>query len=383
MRKYQMMKQVPKIIRPTIIFFLFVVAIAVLFGCAADKSAEVKLPVTKRIIDLTINQDSKSLIFKIKGNQLLTYAEIKQAFPPGLLLHFPDTALDIVRQTYLPPDNELIRSIEANEIHADHTTAASIFIVLKREATYDLNSDDAGVVITFTKIAAVSKNTKPPIETAQKKAEPAITPKSLPAATALKKVTATPLNNNVAVNVQADGAIRDYTSFTMDNPARIVFDIHKIKSPYDKEQQITVASKWVKRIRHFGYPEKVRLVLETHTEYLSNYAAFPTDGGLTIHVGDIPPETPKKDGQVIAGDDPGVQEVTLTWDPVPDATSYHLYWSDSPGVTKHNGKKASFMKPPAIIKGLRSGTTYYFVVTAVKESKESDVSGEISLTIDE
>jgi hypothetical protein len=383
MRKQQMMKQVPKIGRPTIILFLFIVAMAGLSGCAADKAVEVELPVTKRITDLIINQDSNSLIFKIKGNQLLTYTEIKQAFPPGVLFQFPDTAVDIVRQTYLPPDNQIIRSIEVKEIHADQTTAASIFIALKREATYDLNSDDAGVVITFAKISAESKGTKPQTEATQKKAEPAITPQSLPAATELKTVTATSLNNHVAVNVLANGVIRDYASFTVDNPARIVFDLYNLKSPFHKEQQIEVASKWVSRIRHYGYPEKVRLVLETHTEYLSNYSDLPTESGLIIHVGDTRPPASKEENQAMAGDNLGVREVTLTWDTVPDATAYHVYWSDTPGVTKHNAEKASFMSPPAIIKGLRPGNTYYFVVTAVKEFKESDVSGEISFTIDE
>jgi hypothetical protein len=383
MGKHQMMKQVSKIGKPTIILFLFVAAMAVFSGCAAGKAVEVELAVTKRITDLIINQDSNSLIFKIKGNQLLTYTEGKQAFPPGVLFHFPDTALDIGGQTYLPPDNEIIRSIEAKEIHADQTTTASIFIALKREATYDLNSDDAGVVITFAKISAESKDTEPLTEATQKKAEPAITPPSLPAATELKTVTATPLNNNVAVNVQADGVIRDYTSFTVDNPARIVFDLYKLKSPFIKEQQIEVASKWVSRIRHYGYPEKVRLVLETHGEYLANYSDLPTDSGLIIHVGDTPPLIAKEESQAISDGNLGVREVTLTWDMVPDATSYHVYWSDSPGVTKHNAKKASFMSPPAIIKGLKPGATYYFVVTAVKESKESDVSAEISFTIDE
>jgi hypothetical protein len=52
--------------------------------------------------------------------------------------------------------------------------------------------------------------------------------------------------------------------------------------------------------------------------------------------------------------------VTLAWDKVPNATSYNVYWNDSPGVTKNNGKKTSNVNSPYTIKGLKRGITYYF-----------------------
>ena len=75
------------------------------------------------------------------------------------------------------------------------------------------------------------------------------------------------------------------------------------------------------------------------------------------------------------------KNVTLDWDNVPNAISYNIYWSDSPGVTKQNGKKISNVKNPYTFKGLKPGT-YYFVVTAVNESGESEESEEFSLTVD-
>jgi YHS domain-containing protein len=72
--------------------------------------------------------------------------------------------------------------------------------------------------------------------------------------------------------------------------------------------------------------------------------------------------------------------VTLSWDKVPSATSYNIYWNDSPGVTKHNGKKISYVNSPYTIKGLKRGVTYYFVITAVNAFKEIDESEELSFT---
>jgi hypothetical protein len=74
--------------------------------------------------------------------------------------------------------------------------------------------------------------------------------------------------------------------------------------------------------------------------------------------------------------------VKITWPEVPDSISYNIYWSNSPGVTKHNGKKISNVKSPLTIKGLKRGITYYFVMTAVREFGESEESEEMTATID-
>jgi Fibronectin type III domain len=78
----------------------------------------------------------------------------------------------------------------------------------------------------------------------------------------------------------------------------------------------------------------------------------------------------------------GYGEVTLTWDDVSNAVSYNIYWSNKKGVTKHNGTKISHVKNPHTIAGLKKGSTYYFIVTAVNESGESAASESISFTVD-
>ena len=74
-------------------------------------------------------------------------------------------------------------------------------------------------------------------------------------------------------------------------------------------------------------------------------------------------------------------KATLTWQDVPNATSYNIYYSDKPGVTKKNGIKISNVKNPHEINGLKKGGKYYFVVTAVNDSGESKKSEEISFTV--
>lgn len=80
-------------------------------------------------------------------------------------------------------------------------------------------------------------------------------------------------------------------------------------------------------------------------------------------------------------EDAETRDVTLAWDDVPNTTSYNIYWRDKPGVTKKNGTKIANVKNPHKVGGLKKGITYYFVVTAVNASGESEESEEFSFTV--
>ncbi|RPJ17628.1 MAG: fibronectin type III domain-containing protein [Deltaproteobacteria bacterium] len=76
----------------------------------------------------------------------------------------------------------------------------------------------------------------------------------------------------------------------------------------------------------------------------------------------------------------GDGKVTLSWDNVANASTYNIYYSDSPGVTKQNGKKIANVANPHTIMGLKQGKVYYFVVTASTNFGESKESEEISFS---
>ncbi len=112
-------------------------------------------------------------------------------------------------------------------------------------------------------------------------------PETLPAAPAshFESISAQPGDRGISVKLTADGTITHFKTFTLKNPPRIVYDIPNLKSPYQREQRIVVDTPWVKRIRHYGNADKLRLVLDTEDSYLSDYAATPARNGLLIRVG--------------------------------------------------------------------------------------------------
>jgi type IV pilus assembly protein PilQ len=279
-------------------FFLLIIPLVILIawfaGCASHKAAEVKTTGVKRITGITTNITADAVIVTINGTPPLTYTAIKQVFPMGVLFHFPETTLEQVKTVTTLPANEIVGSVKATELVEDQSTTSRVFIAMKTDAPYDLLPDDAGLRVSFPKVAPRAADTAPQVakETA---AQPIATQKSLPAASRLKSVTATPLKSNVIINVKADGAIINYKSFTISGKEpRIVFDLYDIKSPYKKEQRLAVKSTWVKRVRHFGYPDKVRLVLDTQQAYLNQYSAAVTENGLLIHVGKKTATAPKE-----------------------------------------------------------------------------------------
>jgi fibronectin type 3 domain-containing protein len=75
---------------------------------------------------------------------------------------------------------------------------------------------------------------------------------------------------------------------------------------------------------------------------------------------------------------PGDTQLTLEWDNVSRAESYHIYWSTTPEVTKETGIKIADVSSPYIHTGLVNGNTYYYVVTSESSAGESNDSSEVS-----
>ena len=76
----------------------------------------------------------------------------------------------------------------------------------------------------------------------------------------------------------------------------------------------------------------------------------------------------------------GEGQVNISWDAVSNATSYNIYWSNTPGVSKTNGKKITGVTSPYSHTGLTNGTLYCYIVTAANSGGEGAESTQASAT---
>lgn len=254
-------------------------------GCAAHNAANERSTEAKQIVDIIIGESVESLIVTIVGNYSLNHTETKQLDPIGLLFTFPDTSLAVGSTYYQSPANEIIRFIQAEEVLDDNRTVSRIFVALQKDTPHSLTQSKTELQIVFTKPIVPPKNTNSTKIPTEKEAAPKSNSIIVPAATHLETVAANPLEDKITVTIKANGNIKNYQPFTIAKPPRIVFDLYNLKSPFAKERKIAVQSQWVKQIRYFGHPNKLRLVIDTHNSYLSKYSSAPTDTGLIIHVG--------------------------------------------------------------------------------------------------
>ena len=281
-------------------------------ACVSQNAVNVKTSAeTKLITDISTSEDAQSTIVSVTGNDTLAYTAVKQEYPLGLLLLFPGTALDNIKTVFYPPENGDLKSIRAMQLEDDELTSR-IFIALKRDLSYSIKPDDTRLNIYFSKTNnAADVDSDQDVAAEKIEIMPESEPDRVPVlpATRMTSVTATALKKNVVIGIKADGTINDYRSFTIaGDPSRIVYDLYGLKSPYKTEQSLAVKSDWVSGIRHYGHPDKVRMVLETKKAHLSKFSESPTNDGLLIYVGDVPaPLTKDKAEPVVAQDLPSAE----------------------------------------------------------------------------
>jgi hypothetical protein len=255
-------------------------------GCASAPAGDAAgAPLPSRVItDVLTVEDASTVAAVIRSTQALTYAATTQESPYGVLFQFPDTGIDGLGALYYPPRNPVIRAIRTTP-SANTAREARIFFELVQALPYEVVPEANGLKIVFRKPAGAvttGSQTAPPAQRAAAAAGPS-------AATLVREVSVSVLVDAAVIRVAADGAIRDMRVFTIERPARIVFDLLGLRSAHPAEQRVPVESRWVRQVRYFGHPDKVRLVAETIEPYLGAYFSEPAPDGLIITVGRPPP----------------------------------------------------------------------------------------------
>ena len=178
-------------------FGFFLLALPTLFaGCASNATAvkETQKPMVesakpKRITQISIAEDSESSIVRIGGTQLLSYTSVKQPFPLGVILYFPETALDSIQSNFTP-ESDIVAGIKSSELTAKGH-ASRIEISLKKDVSYEVVREDSGLKIVFKKTPSMSVSARPELKK-EPSGDTSMAHGEQPAATDQKMLTAQP-----------------------------------------------------------------------------------------------------------------------------------------------------------------------------------------------
>ncbi len=281
-------------------YLIFLAIIAWGFACGpatrvdrTDTSKNRNVTSPKMITNIVTTEEADGVGILLQSDRLLTATSIKQPYPLGVILYLPETVAPDL-QTIYTPDSDIVKSIRATKL-TDDGPGVRLEILLDKETPYDITQEEEGLKIVFKdtegppSLSLYGKSIKEPQSFEESDIEPIVKPEQLASSTVnnIRSVSATELDESVNISVQAEGTIKDYRSSTMASPARIVFELFNVKSPHPSEQMVPVNTEWVKAVRYYSYPDRVRLVLETDKNYLNNFSAYSTDDGLLINVGSV------------------------------------------------------------------------------------------------
>jgi len=264
---------------------------------------------------------------EIKGNQViiqsdnkLTYTSVKHIVPsPGIVFYFPDTVLNQVNDIN-DTGSSIIKAILVRQQDLNGPYS-KLEMVLSQDTAYDTRQDGNQLIVQFEGDAPLAST-----ETDQQKLDADVMPMSLPvpaeplqsneldlsetagsteselSETAKPEdpkksafsIETSPFSRNALVQINASKPIQNYKSSVIPDPPKIVFDLFDIQSP-DRNMTFSVdENPFVKAVRTFRYPKRVRMVIDTVPDYISAFQAYPSEEGLSVYVGlDLPAKEAK------------------------------------------------------------------------------------------
>lgn len=147
-----------------------------------------------------------------------------------------------------------------------------------------------------------------------------------------------------------------------------------------------------------GMFDNVKIVIVKGTLTISNattgaviFSARVSDiasGHFTDRDDDVPKAGPRPAAPTNVKAVGGDAQVTISWDPVANATSYDLFYTSKPDIAKEededdddkDAKRVKNVTSPFVLKNLAAATTYSFIVRAINNGRRGPASAAVSAT---
>lgn len=250
-------------------------------GDKADVSVTAEDAARKNIVSVSSELKNGFVNINIVGDSELIYSAVKEKEPEAVVLYFPDTFIN----EELNSRDYAAGSLKNIELKQDENDA-KIRLFTEGDLPYEVKKEGYNLIVQIESGAADVASGDPvdsEVETAEKKEAAQET--EVKEASKFEDIKIIEEDGYLRIKVLADGTIKKYNSFTLNNPPRIVFDLVNISSPYKKVQKLDLNNKWAKSLRHYDNSSRLRLVIDSRSQWLNNYGSHDTADGLEILIG--------------------------------------------------------------------------------------------------
>lgn len=143
---YSMLTENKKILAIGIILMISMAGCA---GQVENKTPDeaVNSDLSKVIDSITTEQSGGAFNIYLRGSQNLNFTSVKQPFPTGVILYFPNTKLDNIN-TEFHFESGIVETIKASEYNQEKQTSR-IEILLREDVGYKVSKADDGLLIAF------------------------------------------------------------------------------------------------------------------------------------------------------------------------------------------------------------------------------------------
>lgn len=267
--------------------------------------------VMNSVESINVVGDGDKILIETTGT--VRYTVFKLSDPPRLIVDMPGVIIDKV-----PPridvDNYFIEGITA-ESYGGEERIGRVVIRLKDGIYHDVKSGENSILISLNEddyesaaeqeaVDVLAEGVDVDEEMMAEPAEEKAAAKVLDTAKNVLKIESKGNGGKTVINVVADGAIENYNSFELDDPARVVVDLWGLDNS-SGANSVKVGGDYIKAVRIGRHPDKLRLVFDAAGKSIPPYLVAKADNYLVLTFGEA----------VEASEEAAVMEVGAAMEP--------------------------------------------------------------------